>query len=145
MTVKQYLKQIGSIQYKLERIRERLRMLNADIDHIKSPDYGKDRIVSSASGDQMINMIIKCDEEYSELMREQGRLLDARKKICEEIEQLGDDRYKRILFERYVALRSWDEVASVTGYDPTYVFDLHGKALGAFAYQHRKKLHLKTS
>lgn len=145
MTAKQYLRQIATIAHRLDRIRQQLSILSDEMKSLKSPDYGKDRVVSAASGDQMVSMIIRYDEQYSKLMREQRTLLETRAKICEEIEQLEDDRYKQVLFERYIALKPWEKVAETTGYDSTYIYDLHGKALAAFARQHKKKLGLKTS
>lgn len=143
MTAKQYLRQIQSIENRIDRIRQQLHKIGLEMDTLKSPDYGKDRIASTSSGDQMINMIIRYDEQYSKLMREMRRLLEVRTRICDEIEQLSDDRYKKILFERYVMHRTWEDVAEITGYETRYVYDLHSKALDAFTRQQKqsKTLH----
>ena len=84
------------------------------------------------------NMIVK----YLDLEREIDKMIDAyvdqKDKIINQIHELSDVRYIRILFDRYVPdekghTKSFEQISVDMNYSYTYVCDLHGQALIAFA------------
>lgn len=56
-----------------------------------------------------------------------------RKKIIGEIESVEDPRYRVLLYDRYVNLLSWHQIAKRMGYSEDHVrHDLHSNALQEF-------------
>lgn len=135
MTAKEYLRQIYCIDRKVKRIQERRDDLRAEMYAISSPSgkLGTDKVQTSLSGDSMLRLIAKVEDTESDLVAEMDRLLDLKEKISRQIEALDDERYKTLLLKRYVMLKSWEQIAVEMGYRIKWVYDLHGRALRAFA------------
>jgi len=58
------------------------------------------------------------------------RLVDVKNQIKSMIDDIEDVRYQLILTERYINLRSWDEIADMTNYNIDYViYRLHPDAI----------------
>lgn len=75
--------------------------------------------------------------EYLRLIAMQEKLVASRtrtrKKIIGEIESVADPRYRVLLYDRYVNLLSWRQIAKHMGYSEDHVrHDLHSNALQAF-------------
>ena len=132
MTAKEYLKQIKSIEHRIERIREHIALIESEMSGMKSPDYSADRVQSSKTSDKLIKLISRYDSEYRRLVSEWDHLLRTRTKICSQIEALTDERYKQILFAVYVNHLTWDEVAESMSFTRRWVEILHGRALKEF-------------
>ena len=62
----------------------------------------------------------------------------------EQIQALDDKRYVNILFLRYVERKKFEEIAVEMRYDPVYVRELHGEALGYFEMRFSNILHNLT-
>lgn len=135
MTAKEYLRQVYCIDRKVKRIQERRDDLRAEMYTIGSPagKLGADRVQTSISGDSMVRLIAKAEDAEADLVAEMDHLLDIKQKISEEIEALDDERYKTLLLKRYIMLKSWEQIAVEMGYRIKWVYDLHGRALRAFA------------
>lgn len=97
-----------------------------------SIDYSGDRIHVSGHSDGLYSIharIHKRTRWIDKRLFQIDRKLDD---IKAEINHMGDHRYVRLLWLRYVDGRSLDDVAKLMGYEPAYVRRLHGQALQAF-------------
>lgn len=56
-----------------------------------------------------------------------------RKEIGEAIRSVEDTKYMRLLYLRYIELRSWGKVSEEMGISPRWIFDMHNKALEEIA------------
>lgn len=79
------------------------------------------------------------DERYIEMIgkaedinRKIDELVDTKVRVSNEID-LMDDRVSRIILrEKYVNLKTYEEIAEIMGYDLRHLYKLHGRALESF-------------
>lgn len=135
MTAKEYLQQIYHINQRIKRIERQRDDLRASMFGMHSPagNMDTDRVQISGSGDAMLKMIARVDLLEREILREMDRLIDRKEIITAQIEAMEDERYKTVLFERYVLCRRWELIAEDMHYQIKWVFALHSQALDAFA------------
>lgn len=83
----------------------------------------------SAITDKVGNITAKIVDRTSDALLEREIATDKRKKISNVIRQVNDERYMRVLFERYIKGEKWEQIAVNMGYDYRYILKLHGRAL----------------
>lgn len=83
----------------------------------------------SAITDKVGNITAKIVDRTSDALFEREVATDKRNKISNVIRQVNDERYMRVLFERYIKGEKWEQIAVNMGYDYRYVLKLHGRAL----------------
>lgn len=134
MTAKEYLQQIYITTKKIERLEQSREQLRADLYSIKSPSGSMSSTVvsSSVSGDKMEKLIAKADCIERDIVKELDRLIKKRDKITRQIEKVPDERYRTILYQRYVQCLKWERIADNLNHDLRYVYRLHGDALQVF-------------
>ena len=133
MTTKAYLSQIKRIENRVERLKDQLQTIRAEMSMLKSPTLEKDHIQSSSSEDKMLKLIIKYGDTERRLLAVMDRLLNTRDRIYGEIESMENEKYKRILYLRYVNGILWEQIAEEMHADLRWTYRLHGYALEAFS------------
>lgn len=63
-------------------------------------------------------------------------LTEIKREIIKAIGGMENPVYRTLLLERYINLRTWEDIASVMQYTERNIFYLHGAALKAFASFH---------
>ena len=134
MTAKEYLQQIYIISKKVKRLQQLAEQLRSEAYSVNSPmgSMSPDKVQTSFTGDKMDRMIVRMDNTDRHIRREQKRLKEQSLKIQQQIEAVGDERYRSILFARYVLCKTWEKVAEDVPCDVRHVYRLHGDALKAF-------------
>jgi len=135
MTAKEYLQKVYYIDKRIKRLQRRREDIRNDMYSIGSPS-GKmdaDKVQTSMSGDTMLRLIARVDDLERDIVRELTVLTEVKQIITDQIEALSDERYRMLLFDRYILLYSWEQVAVDMNYRIKWVYELHGKALQAFA------------
>ncbi len=129
---KMYLRQIKDGESAAGRLEDRLATINAEMAGIKGLTYDKEAVHSIPISDRLTELMIKYEDTAEELWALKEELLERRTTICEEIEQLEDERQRQVLYYLYVKHMSWDEVAKAMGYSRRWVEHIHGHALLEF-------------
>lgn len=133
MTAKEHLQQVYSIKCKIDRLEARREDLRADLYSVKSPsDIPDIRVQTSLSGDKMLELISKVDELERDIVSEISILTDKKQQIIQEIERIPNENYKKLLFDRYILFRKWDQIALDRDKGVRWIYRMHGKALAAF-------------
>ena len=141
VTAKEYLLQLQILDTKINQKIEESAQLR-DIVQGRGMSCDSERVQTSPT-DVQANTIIK----YLDIEREIDRMIDdyvdQKDKIINQIHGLSDVRYIKILFDRYVPdenghTKSFEQISVDMNYSYTYVCDLHGQALIAFAEVIRK-------
>lgn len=136
LNVKQYLLQLQILDTKINQKIEESAQLRSIVQG-RGISYDSERVQTSSTGVQE-NIIVK----YLDLEREIDKMINAyvdqKDKIINQIYELSDVRYIRILFDRYVPdesghTKSFEQISVDMHYNYTYVCDLHRQALIAFA------------
>lgn len=132
MTAKEYLKQISILEArymtKLEEVND-MRLLATSTGAIR---YDKDNIVSSPSGDGLVNAIIKITDAENRAMKVAVELAEKKQEIVGKIIQLDDERCMRLLCLYYVKHMKLEDVAKVMKYSSDRIRHLHQDALILF-------------
>lgn len=135
MTAKEYLQQVYHISQKIKRLQKRRDDLRNDLYNLGSPTghMDADKVQSSMMDDKMLRLIARVDELERGIVSETEELIASKQRIIRQIEALDDERYRMILFDRYVMMYRWEAIAADMNYRLKWVYALHGKALQAFS------------
>lgn len=132
MTAKEYLRQIGTLDAKINRRMKQVEELKVLATSTGSLTPG-DKVQSSPSGDKMSGIVIKWIDMEHEITAMIDELIDLKNQIIGEIHQLDDVRYIRILEMRYIDQETFEQIAVTMHMDIRHIFRLHGYALQEFA------------
>lgn len=131
MTAKQYLSQIKTLDFKLERMRGQEKELRYRAKFLSSPSYGE-RVQSTPQG----GALEKAVERYM-MLAEQAELaavaLEEKKaEIQQRIERVEDFRLYQVLIFRYIDCLKFEELENQMMYSYRQCRRLHQKALKVF-------------
>ena len=132
MNPKEYLNQIRHIDMDITSRQEEAVRLRSAIT-IKTSTLKESVIQESHGGsyDDKYMMLIGKSEEINEKVDE---LVDTKIKVSNEIDMIDDRLYRIILREKYLNLKTFEQIAELTKYDVRYIHKLHGKALNQFKH-----------
>lgn len=129
--VKTYLRKAGEldtlVHTKLSEI-DRLREL---AECLSSPKLGER--VTSSNGNTSMQTVDKIVDLQAEVNKEIAVLVDLIAEIHTKIEQLENPTERAVLTERYINVKSWEEIAEIISYSERNTKYIHGRALKNFA------------
>lgn len=140
MTAKEYLEQIESLDIRIKQMEQRLECMREVAGGAAAIRYDKDNVQVSVQTDIVERNVIRLIEMQEKIFAEKVKLEAARNTIMEQIQNLDDDRYVKILFKRYVEGKKFFTIHLETDYDYDYVRVLHGEALGYFEMIYREQM-----
>lgn len=132
MTVKEYLGEIRRLTGVIEDLEKSIEILRDDIESIKGIQYDKDKVMTTASGDAMVNKVIRLEQmmgNIGDIMIERAK---KRAQITTQITLMANRTYMQLLFKRYVEFKKFEQIAIEMNYTYEYVRQLHAQALGEF-------------
>ena len=132
MKAKQYLLQIAKIQARIDRLIDIIEQMRAAEQRVTAQISSDGTRGSSAIKDRIAEMVARRIDRECDLFDKVNELIDAKRKITEEIEAVDDPREVAILFKRYVECKSLVVVACEMNYSYEYTRHLHGFALAHF-------------
>ena len=129
--VKTYLRKAREldtlVHTKLNEI-DRLREL---AECLSSPKLGER--VTSSNGNTSMQTVDKIVDLQAEVNKEIAVLVDLIAEIHTKIEQLENPTERAVLTERYINVKSWEEIAEIISYSERNTKYIHGRALKNFA------------
>ena len=117
MTPQGYFMQIGDLDGK---IRTRKGERNSILDTVRG----------TAPSKKTVNDVIVYNDDVNEYVDELVRL---KIQIADEIMSLEKYTHQMVLRERYIRLKSWEDIAEEQRYDLGWVYRLHNQALDRFS------------
>ena len=129
MTAKEYLEQYGEAVRVINRIQAEYDKQLELIDSVRSPLGGDGSPHGGSVSKDAENKATKLADKSLELMDAQIEAIRIRQRVFDVVNQIPGVRGD-VLYERYINLRSWDEVARAVGYSRSRVDDFHNEALG---------------
>lgn len=132
MTAKDYLQTIYNIQCRIDRLNARRKDLMDKLYSYGIQTTDGNHVQTSVSGDRLSEVIGILDEVERKMVAEIRSLIQQKQVISVQIETLPNERYRRVLFDRYVLCKRWELIA--TEYDKSirWVYRMHGRALKLF-------------
>ena len=142
MTAKEYLQRVYFIDQRIKRLQADREKLRGEMFSLKSPsgNMTAEKVQASTTGDAILRLISKVDEAERDIVRGIEAKISIKKEIISRIEGLDDERYRMLLFDRYVLLYTWEQVSVDMNYRIKWVYKLHGNALNAFAEKYSDEL-----
>ena len=98
---------------------------------LSSPRMGDK--VSSNKGNTSMQTVDKIVDLQAEVNKEIAVLVDLIAEIHTKIEQLENPTERAVLTERYINVKSWEEIAEIISYSERNTKYIHGRALKNFA------------
>ena len=138
MTAKEYLRQLKSLEIKINQRRQERDRLIAEAMGNSSPRLTADKVQTSISGDTMGDKLAEAADIQREVDWLINKLIADRHRIIGEIHTLTDARYIQILYLHYVEGKRLEDVAEIMvkpngkSYSYDHIASLHGMALQEF-------------
>lgn len=130
MKPKQYMKQYENTFEDAREIIERIEWLQSQKTTLQQiidgMPHGKG---AKESDDRLDDLIIRVDELKNRAADELETLINSRLQVEKVIQCIEDSRYKRVLYGRYVELKTWEQIAEEIGYSYQWTCELHRDAL----------------
>lgn len=114
--------EVKRIEYKIKELRMMKMFPSVVIDDMPHGSGKSDLSDYAEKLDELINTYTK--ERYKRIM--------LFKEITDQIEQLGNDRERQVLFERYIKGEKWERICVNIGLNWTHTHRIHKKALENF-------------
>lgn len=131
---KEYLQQIYIARNKINRLQQARDTLREQMYSLSSPsgNMTPDKVQSSMTGDKIDNLIAQVDEMERDIVMRQEYWFNLYRKITKQIERMPTEKYRKVLWLRYVLCHSWEVIPREIDRDPRYTYRLHGEALLEF-------------
>jgi len=127
---KKYLNQIRHIDSDIRSRQEEISRLRNAIT-MKTSTIRVDTVQESHAGsyDDKYLKLLERDEELNDKV---DKLVDTKIHISNVIDLMDDRAYRIILREKYLNLKTFEQLAALLHYDISWIHHLHGKALKQF-------------
>jgi len=129
MTVKEFLKQYGDMQYEVRRIEAEIAELRERALSIRSSGKINDTVQGGGLNNSMKAVDVYIDKELNRLRKAKANALVKRQEVQSVIEAVEDARYRELLSHRYISLRTWEWIAETMHASRRHITRWHGQAL----------------
>lgn len=130
MTAKEYLSQYKDATKIIERVRAEYEEQMEQVDSIRSA-LGGDGLPRSGEVSKRVETdAVRLAEKAEELIEAEVDALEIRQEIVRLLRHI-DQTPQDVLWDRYVNLRKWEDVADNIGYSLRRTFELHREGLDA--------------
>ena len=128
MTAREYLEQYKEAERNVKKLRTEYLEQMEQIDNIRS-SLGGDGLPRSGDIHKKVEaQAVRLAEKAEKLLQAEADALALRQEIFRTVQRIPGDPGD-VLYERYVNLRKWSEIADVLGYSEENCFALHRKGL----------------
>lgn len=128
MTAKEFLQQYGEAVRIAERIKTEYDQEQDLIDSVRSALGGDGTPHGGGISKATENKAIKLADKALELKDAELEAIRIRQKVFDVIRTVPGEKGD-VLYERYINLKSWDEVADSVGYSKRHARNLHDEAI----------------
>ncbi len=132
MTAKEYLLEVQRVQANVERKKDELTEYCHAATSAPSPRLALEKVQCSGSLDKVGDIVSKIADLETEVMGEEFEFVLLRHDVINQIQRVGNAKYMKLLYLRYVKGMPLLSVAKAMGANYDYVRKMHGKALKAF-------------
>lgn len=129
MTPKEYLNQCRVLESRTQELQAEYQAIKSTL--LSAVDYSNEPVTSCAKNSSD-NIYIKLLERNEEINRTIDKLVNVKIKVSSELDAMAEDTLRRVLRDRYISNKSFEEIAVDMGYTIRRVYQLHGQALLEF-------------
>lgn len=128
MTAKEYLLQYKRAVREAQRLRDEYEKELYLIDNIRSSLGGDGMPRSGEISKKVERQAIKLGEKANALKEAEADAIETRNEVFRTVMKVPDEKGS-VLYERYILLKSWEDVADAVGYTVRHVHNLHKDGL----------------
>ena len=128
MTAKEYLLQYKRAVREAQRLRDEYEKELYLIDNIRSSLGGDGMPRSGEISKKVERQAIKLEEKADALKEAEAAAIGIRNEVFRTVMRVPDEKGS-VLYERYILLKSWEDVADAVGYTVRHVHNLHKDGL----------------
>lgn len=110
MTAKEYLEQVGNKEIYIRNLQKKIERLRKVLDSAGAVQYDTTKVQAACTINKINDLYSKIDEQQQLVDDLRLDFGDFKKKVSDEIDQLNDDRYKNILHQKYIELKTWKKL-----------------------------------
>lgn len=126
------LQMIDKLEAALEALVWEAREFRSRIDGVGAMRYDGAKVLSSPKGDAIPDSVARNEAYTKKIVEAQERCRETRLQIIDEIANVREPLHVKILLERYVKGRSFEQIAQMLYYSYSHITHEHNKALRAF-------------
>lgn len=131
MTAKTYLKQIRTLDIKIDDCMDEMEQLKSLATKVTCA-YGGEVVSGSKNPDKMTAVVAKIIKLQEDINRDVDKYVDIKREAIELLSQVENPTHYKILHSRYVLYKTWEQIACEIGFTYQWVCQLHGVALLEF-------------
>ena len=128
MTPKEYLQQYRDAVRRATAAQDHLAELRAMAERI-TPKYDGEPSGSHSSGDKLGAAVAKIIEAEERLDEQITMLIATEREVERTINSVKDSIMRKLLYERYINGKTWEQIAVMLNYTYRRITQLHGNAL----------------
>ena len=133
MKAKEYLQQLKRLDILIKQKNKEVDNLCLKSKSASNIDYSKERVQTSSSGEApFVKLIGRIVDLETEISQEINTFLQEKHKIINQIQELNNTDYIRLLYKRYVEYKSLEHICVEMDFSYDYIKHLHGCALKDF-------------
>lgn len=129
---KDYFAQIRKTDRLIQRLTDTVNTLRSGLTS-QSYELKPDKVQTSGAKDTLGETIVKIMSLEEDINARIDKLVDMKKEAFTMINRIPDLDQQNILIGRYIQLKKWEVLAAEFDYTTQWLFEIHGKALLAFA------------
>lgn len=138
MKAKEYLEQIALGDAIIDNLLHDQEIIRDTMCHMNT-DTTKERVQHSKE-DRISALYVRLENKEQEVTNKIDELVNLKLKVSGEINQLRNKKHIAVLYNRYILMKSWKEIASALDCTTRYAQRINGNALVAFDKIHSKML-----
>lgn len=129
---KDYFAQIRKTNRLIQRLTDTVHTLRSGLTS-QSYELKPDKVQTSGAKDTLGETIVKIMSLEEDINARIDELVDMKKEAFSMISKVPDLDQQNVLIGRYIQLKKWEVLAAEFDYTTQWLFEIHGKALLAFA------------
>lgn len=129
---KDYFAQIRKTDRLIQRLTDTVHTLRSGLTS-QSYELKPDKVQTSGAKDTLGETIVKIMPLEEDINARINELVDMKKEAFSMISKVPDLDQQNVLIGRYIQLKKWEVLAAEFDYTTQWLFEIHGKALLAFA------------
>ena len=141
MTAKEYLNRISQLDGEIKRKQQRCRTLR-DVAMNTSVKHSGESVQQTREKNPLEKILTKVIDLERQIEKDEALLGDLKAEVWEQLDNLEDERHKRILWLHYAERKTWNDISGELYLTRRHVIRLHKVALDCLEKILKKSPHV---
>jgi len=141
MNAKEYLNRISQLDGEIKRKQQRCRTLR-DVAMNTSVKHSGESVQQTREKNPLEKILTKVIDLERQIEKDEALLVDLKAEVWEQLDNLEDERHKRILWLHYAERKTWNDISGELYLTRRHVIRLHKVALDCLEKILKKSPHV---